>query len=1147
MKLTVVLLIAAVFQVSAKGYSQQVTINEKDIAVTRLLQIIEKQTGYHFLYDKLQMKDIVIKQVAVSNASVEQVLNESFEGLPLSYKIIRRTIVVKRNKQAPSAPVVANVAPPVQQDIIITGLVTNPEGEPLVNVSVMIKGNNVGTTTDINGEFSIRVPDERAVLLFSYVGYESREITAGSQKNIRMVLQPAVGSLGDVVVVGYGVQSRKDLTGSISRVSGRDFKNAIVSTVDQALQGRAPGVHVTQASGEPGANVVVRIRGISSFSNNNQPLYVIDGFIMPPYTEAGAPNTSGPSISNGLYGLNPTDIESIDVLKDASATAIYGSRAANGVILITTKRGKTGESQIEFVNKTSASSMSNSYEMMNGYEFAAVKNQSYIDVGQPGPFNIDSIKAAGSTDWIDQISRTGLRQENSLNYRGGAGKTNYFLSGTYLVEQGVIKGSENKRGSIRFNLNTSFKPWYDARTQVSATRAKLTRATTETGGWPYSGGPIFDALRASPLHQNNSTVLGEVPDVVGGVVLSQNAFVSPVQELIDKTDDTFNDQVLANIENIFYLTKSKNLELHVLLGTSLQNSERQINLPPWLGSGKTYNGLVIESNAKTQSFNSSVYLSHKASLEDHSFVTTAGAEYNNIILQTNTASGKGINFSSIALFNLGSALNQSITSYKEESVIQSAFVRENYSFKNKYLLSASVRADGASKFAKNEKWALFPAAALAWNISEEEFLSDIKKLDFAKLRISYGLTGNQSLPAYRSLRSYTPSFYELGNTPGGGNPFVTLVVSQPNNPDLKWETTAQFNAGFDLSIFEERVTLAFDFYNKKTTDLLQLLPVPSQSGYESIWANMGSIRNRGIEFNVGLKPVNGKNFSWDMNFIYSKNKTILLDLGTFDPTSQGITRGGSTNLLGGGTTILMPGKELGLFYGYNIIGLYQQEDFDAGGALTVPAPQNSNDNTIGRYRYEDVDKDGKITEADRTVLGHSQPRFTLGWNNNLRWKNWNLNLFFNSSFGNDILNMAGAYMRTGILNLSGLSFNQTRDWYEKRWTVENPTNDPKYPAIQPKPNGGLLAFNDANSTMVEDGSFVRLKSATLAYSFTESSNKFLRGLSVFITGTNLFTITKYSGFDPEVSSYGADIKLTGIDYGAYPNYRGYTLGINLTF
>ncbi len=1033
-----------------------------------------------------------------------------------------------------------------QETIHVKGkIISSAGGTPLAGVTVKSESTRKTVVSLGDGSYSIETM-KGTVLLFNHVGYKEYQLVANTE-TMDVVLEVQEKVLEDVVVVGYGTQNRRDLTGSISKVSSKEFKNSVITTVDQALQGRATGVQVTQASGEPGANVVVRIRGVSSFSSNNQPLYVIDGFLMPPYTEAAAPNTSGSSISNGLYGLNPSDIESIEVLKDASATAIYGSRAANGVILITTRKGKLGESQIEVISKTSIATMTNPYDMMNSYEFASAKNQSYIDAGQPGPFNADSIKSAGnSTNWLDQISRTSLRQETSINFRGGSGKTNYFLSGTYLTEKGVIKGSDNKRGSVRFNLNTSFKDWYDARMQFSATRAKLTRATTETGGWPYSGGPIFDALRASPLHQNNSSSLGEVPDIIGGVTLSQNSFVSPVQELLEKTDNTFNDQVLANIENIFYLTKNKNLELHAVVGSSLQNSERHINLPPWLGSGKTYNGLVIQSRAKTQSFNSSIYFAHKGTFGDHSLASTAGVEYNNTILQANSQVGKGINFSSIALFNLGSALNQSITSYKEESVIQSAFFRENYSFREKYLLSVSVRADGASKFADNKKWAVFPAAALAWNLSQEKFLSNVKQLDFAKLRVSYGLTGNQSLPAYRSLRNYVPSFYELGNTPGGTNPVVTLIVSQPNNPDLKWETTAQFNTGLDLSFFEGRATLVVDYYNKKTTDLLQLLPIPSQSGYESIWANTGSIRNRGFEINLGLKPVVTKNFSWDMNITYSRNKTVLLDLGAFDPASQGVTRGGTTNLLGGGTTILMPGRELGLFYGYNVIGLYQQGDFNTSGALIVPAPQNSNDNTIGRYKYEDVNNDGKITEADRTVLGHSQPKFILGWNNNLKWKDWGLNLFFNSSMGNDILNMAGAYLRTGILNLSGLSFNQTKDWYEKRWTAANPTNDPKYPAIQPRPNGGLLSFNDANSTMVEDGSFVRLKSVTLSYSFARSHNKFMRGLNLFVTGTNLFTISKYSGFDPEVSSYGADIKLSGIDYGAYPNFKSFTAGINLS-
>lgn len=1033
----------------------------------------------------------------------------------------------------------------IAQGSTVQGKVTSSiNGEGIGGVTVEVVGTKAAVATKEDGTYSIEAR-HGATLVFRHVGFKRIEAVA-TGSTLDVVLDPAEKSLDEVVVVAYGTQSRKDLTGSISKVSGKEFKNSVVTTVDQALQGRASGVQVVQSSGEPGANVVVRVRGINSLSSDNQPLYVIDGFPMPPYTEAAAPNTSGSYASNGLYGLNPSDIESIEVLKDASATAIYGSRAANGVILITTKRGKTGDAQIEVISKTTVSRMSNPYSMMSDYQYAEMKNQSYIDAGQPAPLNVDSIRNANnSTDWLGLITRNALRQETSVNYRGGSGKTNYFLSGTYLVENGVVKGSDNKRGSVRFNLNTSFKKWYDARVQMSATRARLMRAITENGGWPFAGGPIFDALRSSPLHKNNTEFIGDVPDQYGGVTLSQNPFVNPLQELLDKTDYTYNDQVLGNIDNIFYLTADHNLELHAVLGGSLQNSERKINLPPWLGSARIYNGLVIQSSAKTQSFNSTVFLTHKAEKGAHRFNSTGGVEYTNIVLDMNSGVGKGINFPSIALYNLSSALNQSVTSYKEESVIQSAFLRENYSFKDRYLLSLSVRADGASKFAANEKWGFFPAAALAWNISEEKFMQKLEKLDYAKLRVSYGLTGSQSLPAYRSLRSYSPSFYDLGNTPGGTNPSVTLVVTQPNNPDLKWETTEQFNAGLDLSFLEGKITLAFDWYNKLTRDLLQLLPIPSQSGYASIWANSGSIRNRGFDFNLGFRPFNSRDFTYEANITFSRNKTYVVDLGDFDPASQGVLRSGS-NLLGGGTSILIPGRELGLFYGYNVIGLYQQSDFGNTGNLIVPAPLNSNDNTIGRYKYEDINKDGKITEDDRTVLGSSQPKFVLGWNNNLRYKSWNLNLFFNSSIGNKILNMGGGYLQSGILNLSGVGFNQTKEWYENRWTPENPHNDPRYPAVQPRPNGGLLAFGDAHSTMVEDGSFARLKSATLSYSFNQSTQKWLRGLSLYVTATNLFTITNYSGFDPEVSSYGGNVRLAGVDYGAYPNFKSYTLGLNLT-
>lgn len=1138
------LLTLFVFLLISSGYasvfSQTVTLSGKNLTLHQIFTVIENQTGYVLFSNSATFK----KGTRVTVDAVELPLNQFLDAVlkeqPLEYMILGKTITL--SDKVDKTPV--TVKEKMVDTARITGRVLDPAGVALNGATVSVKGKQrTSVTTADNGGFEIKNAAIGDVLVISFVGYTTQEYIIRSSRENNVRLAVADSQLDDIVVVGYGSQKKKNVAGSIARIEGSEFKNAVLTTVDQTLQGRASGVQVVTSSGEPGADVVVRIRGINSLSGDNQPLYVIDGFVMPPYREAGASGTSGSYGSNGLYGLNVNDIESIDILKDAAATAIYGSRAANGVVLITTKKGKAGESKIEVVNKTSFATISNPIEMMNSYEYATIKNQTFLAVNQTAPFDLDSIPTAGNTNWLNEISRTGIRQENSINYKGGVGNTNYYLSGSYLIDEGVLKKSNNQRGSVRFNLNSKMKSWYDIRIQMTGTRQRQTRAITESRGWPFVGGPLFDALRAAPLQKNNNELVGNQPDIINGVALSGYSFINPLQELTEKTDFTYNDQFIANAENIFSLDSKKQLKLHAVVGTSFHNSQRMINLPNWLGSARSVNGLATQSMAKTQAYNTSLFLSHNFSGADIQFNSTAGVEYANYVVSLFSALGRGINFPAIGLDALESAQNQSIGSYKEESVIRSGFFRENISYKDKYVLSASIRADGASKFADNRKWGYFPSFAAAWNIEKERFMESVKLLDNAKLRVSYGLTGSQSLPAYRSQRRYTTSFYELGNNPGGGSTVTTLVVAQPNNPELKWETTSQFNIGADLSIDRGLITLTVDYYNKLTSDLLQSMPIPSQSGYRTIWANNGSMRNRGVEVNLGLKPFRGL-VSWTTNFIYSNNKTVVVDLGKFDPTSQGLSSLGGS-LLGGGASILIPGQPLGLFYGYKVIGLYQKEDLDASGKPTVALPNNINDNFEGRFKFQDTDSNGVINSKDRVMLGKAQPKFTFGWNNNITWKRWGLNVFFNGSIGNDIVNVSGAYLRTGILNLAGVGFNQTKDWYENRYTSERPTNDPRYPAAQPQPNGGYLSVEEVNSTMIEDGSFIRLKSLTLSYQPIIRS-KVLNDVTIYFTTTNVLTLTKYSGFDPEVSSYGSNVRLQGIDYAAYPNYKSYTIGLSFS-
>ena len=1036
-----------------------------------------------------------------------------------------------------------------QNDVLhIKGTVKSDEGELLSNVSVKVKGAKTGTTTAADGTYNITVKPGQT-LVFSSVGFNDFEAVAKLNLTINVTLRSRADKMNEVVVIGYGGTANKlTTTGAISKVTAGEFKTTTVNTVDQILQGRTAGVSVISTSGEPGADIIVNIRGINSISGNNQPLYVIDGFPVPPGSDAPSTNTAGSGRANGLFGLNPNDIESIEVLKDAAATAIYGSRAANGVVLITTKRGRVGESTIEVTNKSTIGVISSPYQMMNSMQYVDAKNEQLLKQNQLPPFSVEDFAGRASTNWLKAITRNSLRQETGISFRGGAGLTNYFLSASYLSERGVVINSGNKRGNVRFNINSEVKKWYSVRGQFTATRQNTLVGVTLARQWPAGGGPILNSLRAAPVFENNPDLL-EGNDAIDGVVLGSaaNPFVNPVLAQGLKRDNRYSDQIIANLENIFYLDSRRNYEVHAVIGTAFTNVERQTLQPALID--RANGGTVQQGKTKSISYNGSAFILQRIKKDKFSVNNTLGVEFTENNNENYSAVGLGLDYSDVALWNLNSARSQRITSGKSANLIQSAFYRTILNFKSRYVLSASIRLDGSSRFAENKKTGWFPSGGFAWNLSEESFMKKVRFINLAKFRVSYGATGNdRSLPENRSLRLYGTTFYEIG--PGGGaSPFVPLSVSQPGNPNLVWESTQQFNTGLDLAFLNNKLNVSFEYYNKLTKDLLQNVPFPTQSGFGNIWSNVGTIRNRGVELTVNTNQVTTKNFSWSTNLNVSHNRTILVDLGKFDPFTPANMPQLGGNLLAGSSHALIPGRDIGLFYGYKVVGLYQLSDFNPDGTLKAGVPvftgSSAPDTRPGRLKFMDTNgsPNWNVNDSDKVVIGNASPDFTFGFTNNFSYKNFNLSFLFTGSVGNDVQNMTDAYIRSGNLALVGVSFNQTQEWYKNRWTLANQHNDPRYPAVQTTQG---VVTPDANSVMIEDGSYVRLKNITLGYNFNLKRVKFIRSLTAYITGTDLFIITRYTGFDPEASSYGADPRLQGIDYGAYPRNRNITLGVTVS-
>ncbi len=1017
-----------------------------------------------------------------------------------------------------------------QQRITVSGTVLEND-VPLAGVSVLVKGSATGTTTNANGEFTLQA-NKGATLVLSFVGYESKEIRVNNSGNIGHIqMVSATATLGDVVVVGYGAQNKKMLASATSEVKADDFKNAVINTLDQALQGRVSGVQVVTASGEPGAQSVVRIRGNNSLSGDNQPLYVIDGFPVPPYTEGLRTGLKNAYAQNGLFGINPEDIESMVVLKDAAATAIYGSRGANGVILITTKSGKIGEGKIEVRNNYSIGSIGKPIKMMTGKQYAEIVNEMNALSGNAPVFgDIDTITT--NTDWYDATTRQSLREDASLIFSGGTSKSSYYISGNYISDIGnVIGSSGNKKGSIRANLNSKINNWYSIKGQFSFVRQFTDRAFSTQQRWPTGAG-FLDLVRQSPTVPVD--YLGFNPYGFPGNS-SQFWFGNPVYELENKIDVVKNDYSTINIENKIDVLNS--LKLVVTVGGTQNLSRRQIFLDANTVLGQPDNGLGKNAIANTYSYNVSAYLNYDKSFSDiHKLNLTLGAEYNTQTLEETGANSSNFTIPFFGVNNIGSALSQSISSYRQDRKMQSGFIRGNYSFKGKYVLNTSLRADGASPFAENKKYGFFPTAAVAWNLDQEEFMKNVDFISTSKVRVSYGETGSQAIAPYSSLQQFVNGVYPTG----ANNAFtLTMYPSSLGNADLSWEKTKQFDIGTDVSVLDNRLSFSFDFYNKLTTDLLQPRALPSQSGYTSITDNYGTIQNRGVEFSISADIIDKKHTRLSTQFNISHNKNVLVNLG--DRTAPTYVSIGN-NLIGGVSGILIPGQEIGQFYGYQLTGLVQPADFDGSGKPNYPFPGAVAVQHPGAVKFQDNNKDGKINIQDRQVLGKSSPDFTFGWTNNFTWKNLSVNLFITGSQGNQVLDITRALLNDGLVFWSGQVTNQTQDWYEKRWTPEKPHNDPRYPGVLAGPPFGLT---DITSAMIEDGSYVRLKSLTFLYAFQKL--KAIKGLTLSVTATNLLTITKYAGFDPEVSTFGQSILQQGIDYAGYPTQRSYTFGVSCNF
>ncbi|GAB3925412.1 SusC/RagA family TonB-linked outer membrane protein [Larkinella terrae] len=996
-------------------------------------------------------------------------------------------------------------------DVRVSGRVTSETGEGLPGVSVVVKGSPRGTSTDAEGRYQLSVPNENVTLVFSFVGYASQEQVVGNRSAIDIQLVPDTKALNEVVVVGYGQVKKSDLTGAVATVPVEEIKKVAVTSLDQALQGRAAGVQITQNSGAPGGTTSIRIRGGNSIQGDNEPLYVIDGI---PFKNDGVSNGSS---FNVLSTLNPSDIESISVLKDASSTAIYGSRGANGVVIITTKRGKAGKSTITFDTYYGVQNVRRKYPVLNAREYAQFVNDANTNEGRPAVYTQAQVDAFGEgTDWQDEIFRQAPISNYQLSFSGGDEKTQYAISGGYFKQNGIIVNSDFDRYSFRVNLDRKLTSKIKIGNSLTVNRTVTNQARSD-GDLGSAGLVTIAALQFPPI----------LPVVTpnGSYLLTDPALAftadNPVALARDNKNRNTAYRVFGSVFGDYQIIDGLNLRVSLGMDAVLQKQDSY--LPRSVGSGLAQGGAAAIFNSQAMTWLNENLLTYTRTINTvHNITALIGYTQQASRTESNRAQARNFVNDNLGSSNLASG---SVPLTPESGIgtwgLRSYLARINYGYKDKYLLTASFRTDGSSRFGANKRNGYFPSAALAWRVSEETFMKSSRVVNDLKVRLTYGATGNQdgvgNYPAYSLLGTQN---YVFGNTVSTG-----LGPNQIANPDLSWETTTQADFGVDVGFLNNRITLTADAYLKRTKDLLLNVTVPSTSGFSSAIKNLGKVENKGLEFSISSRNIDG-DFKWntDLNFALNRNK--VLDIGGTPQIFAGSVANIGQGLNSG---IIRVGEPLGSFFGYVTNGLYQTTD-----ELTALADPQAR--KPGDRKYADLNGDKKIDDNDRTIIGRAQPKFIGGISNTFSFKGIELTAFFQGVYGNNILN-ANRYE----LEYLNATTNQDRDMLN-RWTPTNTNTDiPRASTTRPA--------NRVSTRQIEDGSYLRLKNLQVAYNLPSSVIQALKiqSVRVYVTAQNFLTWTNYSGYDPEVNRFGQDSRSQGFDYASYPATKTLLFGLNVGF
>lgn len=1082
MKLTVLLTIAALFQIQANTYSQnkKISLDLSNASVETVIHKIEALSEFKFL---LNRKDVDLNRkvsIKVEKQEIENILSKLFSNTDVAYEILNKQIVLRKGiANLPTYPKLDMHQPSKEStQFQITGTIKDQNGTPLPGANVVEKGTTNGVTADFDGNYTIQLNNANATLIISFIGYATKEINIDGQNNFNIVLKESSAGLDEVVLIGYGSVKKSDLTGSVSSVKSEDISAFPTTDLSQALQGRASGVHVKQNSGAPGSNIQVRIRGVNSIQGSNEPLWVIDGF------------PADQSI------LNAVDIESIEILKDASATAIYGSRGANGVILVTTKRGKAGNTRVDYNSSFSLQSVRKKINLMNANEYGRYYNIFWKNTTGDEYFTQNQIDGFGKgTDWQDVIFRAAPTNIHSLDIAGGNENTKFSVGTSYFDQQGIIKNSDYQRIVLRGNINHDVSEKFSvAFNTIINMNSRNTISDAQVLLSALSAAPTVGPYFSDGSYLNLNEVYPFSPD----------SLINPEAYFNEVSNKNSSNYAMGNVA----LTYKPINGLSIKVSGNISNSNSRSDNYTGVDFPNSSGGASISVNNNIY-INSTNIVAYDTTINDsHNISAIAGFTYENSKSKGLGASGSGFLSDATETYDIGSATTNGIpsSSYSEWALL-SYLGRVNYSYKNKYLVTGSIRSDGSSRYSAGNKWGYFPSGAFAWRLSEEEFMKDQTVISNAKLRVGFGKTGSTAINPY-----YTLDMLSSGKVALEDNLYTYFAPGTRLPGNLRWETTLQTDFGIDFGFMNNRIRITADYYVKKTKDLLNTVQLPKSLGYSTTIKNVGEIQNKGMEFNVDA-IVFDKSFKWDVSANLSFNKNEILKLYE----GQDV-QGSIYNLIVANdyVNLLREGYPISAFYGYQDIGFDDE----------------------GHYTYKDKDGDGLITEKDKSWIGDPNPDFIYGLNSSMSWNNIDLNIFIQGSQGNEIFGFS-------VINQNYKSYqgyNAQKDVLYNHWTPENPNAN--YPTID------KTFSTKMSDRFVYDGSYLRVKNIELAYNIPTSvlEQSWLTKAQISISGQNLFTITDYPWWDPEVNSSGGSNSINqGIDNYSYPTSKGFTIGAKLSF